>query len=182
MKDFKRDNLLFSLCGLNCGLCSMHLDGYCPGCGGGAGNQSCAIARCSLLHEKVQYCFQCPEFPCERYDHIDEYDSFVTHKNQRRDMDKANKIGIADYNAEQLEKVHILKILLSDYNDGRRKTLFCVAVNLLELQDLNYIMKQIAENPQLDTLDVKEKAAYAALLLQDMAAQQNIELKLRKKT
>ena len=97
-------------------------------------------------------------------------------------MDKANKIGIADYNAEQLEKIHILKILLSDYNDGRRKTLFCVAVNLLELQDLNYIMKQIAENPQLDTLDVKEKAAYAALLLQDMAAQQNIELKLRKKT
>jgi hypothetical protein len=37
MKDFKRLYPLFSLCGLNCGLCPMHLDNYCPGCGGGAG-------------------------------------------------------------------------------------------------------------------------------------------------
>ena len=36
MKGFKRNNQLLSLCGLNCGLCPMHIDGYCPGCGGGA--------------------------------------------------------------------------------------------------------------------------------------------------
>ena len=40
MKDFIRDDDLFSLCGLNCGLCTMHIDGYCPGCGGGEGNQT----------------------------------------------------------------------------------------------------------------------------------------------
>ena len=51
MKGFKRNNQLLSLCGLNCGLCPMHIDGYCPGCGGGAGNQSCRIARCSLEHD-----------------------------------------------------------------------------------------------------------------------------------
>lgn len=33
MKDFNRSYPLFSLCGLNCGLCSMHIDNYCPGCG-----------------------------------------------------------------------------------------------------------------------------------------------------
>ena len=48
VKGFTRAETRFSLCGLNCALCSMHLGGYCPGCGGGAGNQSCAIARCSL--------------------------------------------------------------------------------------------------------------------------------------
>ena len=32
MKNFKRCYPLLSLCGLNCGLCSMHLDNYCPGC------------------------------------------------------------------------------------------------------------------------------------------------------
>ena len=36
MKDFNRTNLSFSLCGLNCGLCTMRLDEHCPGCGGGA--------------------------------------------------------------------------------------------------------------------------------------------------
>lgn len=53
MKGFKRNNQLLSLCGLNCGLCPMHIDGYCPGCGGGAGNQSCRIARCSLEHDNL---------------------------------------------------------------------------------------------------------------------------------
>ncbi len=37
MKGFSREETRFSLCGLNCLLCSMHLGGYCPGCGGGAG-------------------------------------------------------------------------------------------------------------------------------------------------
>ena len=50
MKGFTREETRFSLCGLNCCLCSMYLGGYCPGCGGGAGNQSCAFARCSLQH------------------------------------------------------------------------------------------------------------------------------------
>jgi len=26
----------------------MHIGGYCPGCGGGEGNQSCKIARCGM--------------------------------------------------------------------------------------------------------------------------------------
>ena len=46
MKGFERKNQLFSLCGLNCGLCPMRLGNYCGGCGNG--NQSCGIAKCSL--------------------------------------------------------------------------------------------------------------------------------------
>jgi len=53
MKGFKRENRLLSLCGLNCGLCTMYLGKYCPGCGGGEGNQPCAMARCSLQHPGV---------------------------------------------------------------------------------------------------------------------------------
>lgn len=72
MKGFHRDNQLFSLCGLNCGLCPMHLNKYCPGCGGGEGNQSCKIAKCSLEHDGVEYCFRCREYPCEKCEHIDD--------------------------------------------------------------------------------------------------------------
>lgn len=60
MKGFTRREPLFSLCGLKCGLCRMHLGGYCPGCGGGEGNQSCAIARCSLEHGGPEFCWDCP--------------------------------------------------------------------------------------------------------------------------
>ena len=43
MKGFTRKETRFSLCGLNCCLCSMHLGGYCPGCGGGAGPRCCGF-------------------------------------------------------------------------------------------------------------------------------------------
>lgn len=107
MKGFKRDNQLFSLCGMNCGLCPMHIGGHCGGCG--EGNQSCRIAKCSLEHGNVEYCFDCPDFPCDKYDGIDDSDSFITHKNQKADLEKARLIGIANYNKEQQEKIEILR-------------------------------------------------------------------------
>ena len=181
MKGFNRQNKLFSLCGLNCGLCPMFLNQYCPGCGGGEGNQSCKIARCSMEHDSVQYCFQCSEYPCEKYDHIDDFDSFITHRNRKSDMEKAKCLGIDAYNAEQAEKANILEVLLSNYNDGRKKTLFCVAVNLLELQELQTVLKEIDRQPDMETLTLKEKSAFVAGLLQDAAAAKNIDLKLHKK-
>lgn len=81
----------------------------------------------------MEYCFQCSEYPCDKYEHIDDFDSFITHRNQKADLKKAQQIGKA-YNAEQIEKARILDGLLSGYNDGRKKALFCIAVNLLELQ------------------------------------------------
>ncbi len=181
MAEFKRCYTLFSLCGLNCGLCSMHLDNYCPGCGGGAGNQPCAITRCSLQHGRIEYCYLCEEYPCEKYDGIDEFDSFITHRNQLKDFEKVKKIGLQTYQSEITEKIEILKYLLANYNDGRRKSFFCIAVNLFELQDLKSVMEQIATETQLGNLLLKEKAALVSSLFQTMASERNIVLKLNKK-
>ena len=182
MKNFKRGYPLFSLCGLNCGLCSMHLDNYCPGCGGGAGNQPCAIARCSQQRGGIEYCYSCVEYPCEKYHGIDEFDSFITHRNQLKDFEKVKKIGIGSYQSELAEKTGILKYLLANYNDGRRKSFFCIAVNLLELQDVKSVVEQIAAETESNNLTLKEKATLAANLFQTMAAKRNIVLKLNKKT
>ena len=179
MKNFKRENLLFSLCGLNCGLCPMNLNQYCPGCGGGEGNQACSIAKCSLKHGNVEYCFQCESYPCERYKNIDEFDSFITHQHQKQDMEKFRKLEIELYSVEQQRKKVLLNHLLNTYNDGRKKTLFCVAVNLLELDDLENIVNELDMNTSTFTL--KEKSAHAASLLQATANKKSIILKLRKK-
>lgn len=181
MKGFNRENQLLSLCGLNCGLCPMNIDNHCPGCGGGAGNQSCRIARCSLEHGKIEYCYNCKEYPCKNYDHIDDFDSFITHKRQKNDLERAKQIGIASYNAEQKEKIEILNMLLSDFNDGRRKTFFCVSVNLLELAEIKKIIEQILSNKDIDNLTIKDKSSYVTQLFQNAATGKNIELKLRKK-
>jgi hypothetical protein len=182
MKNFKRNYTLFSLCGLNCGLCPMYLDNYCPGCGGGPGNQSCAIARCSQQRGGIEYCYLCDKYPCEKYEGIDKYDSFITHRNQLKDLEKVRKIGIERYKTELDEKITILKNLLANYNDGRRKSFFCIAVNLLEQQDIKSVMEQIATEEESCNLTLKEKAAVAANLFQTMAEKRNIILKLNKKT
>ncbi|MBU5627354.1 DUF3795 domain-containing protein [Oscillibacter sp. MSJ-2] len=181
MKGFWRDNLLFSLCGLNCGLCPMRLGGYCPGCGGGEGNQSCAIARCSLAHGGLEYCYECGAFPCERYEDIDQFDSFITHKNRRRDIERASEAGMEAYCARQREKTAVLQELLTHYNDGRRKTLFCTAVNLLELEDVRAVAEKLQGHAWPEGTSLKEKAAHAAFLFQDTARRRDIDLALRKK-
>lgn len=181
MKDFTRKDLMFSLCGLNCSLCPMRLGGYCSGCGGGPGNQSCAIAKCSLQHDGVEYCFLCPEFPCEKYDGAEDYDSFITHQRQLSDIKRAREIGMEAYNTEQIRKSEILQTLLADYNDGRSKTFYCVAVNLLPLPQIEKIMDQVANNPSLSSLPMKDKAAYLVALFQGYASQKGLLLKLRKK-
>lgn len=177
MNGFKRANQLLSLCGLNCGLCPMHLDGHCGGCG--AGNQSCALAKCSLKNGGVEYCFQCEKYPCDQYEHIDEYDSFITHQRQKIDLQKAQQVGIEKYNVEQAEKSKILTHMLDCYNDGRKKTLFCLAVNLLELEKLREIIRRA--DAMTVNRSVKEKAAFLSELLQQCANEYNITLKLKKK-
>lgn len=181
MKGFERRNQSLSLCGLNCGLCPMFLNKNCPGCGGGEGNQSCKIARCGMEHGNVEYCFQCREYPCKKYEDIDDFDSFITHRHRKIDLEKARQIGIEAYNMEQKEKAKILDVLLASYNDGRKKTRFCIAVNLLEVQELHAILIQIQNSPVLERLPLKEKSALVAGLLEETAAKKGIELKLRKK-
>lgn len=179
MKGFERKNQLFSLCGLNCGLCPMLLGNHCGGCGNG--NQSCKIARCSLEHGKIEYCYECKQYPCEKYQHIDDYDIFITSRRQKADLERAKNIGIEQYNLEQQEKIQILSYLLSNYNDGRRKTFFCVTVNLLELSELQEAMKQIQSNDELSLLPFKAQCLYVVEVFQKIAERRNIKLKLIKK-
>ena len=181
MKGFAREETRFSLCGLNCTLCSMHLGGYCPGCGGGAGNQSCAMARCSLEHGEVQFCWECPEYPCSRYDGFDDGDSFVPHRNRRQDIALAREMGLEAYLVQLEEKRAILDTLLADYNDGRRKTLFHTAVYLLLLEDLRSVMAALDSRPELAAQPFKERALSAVELLQEAADRLGISLKLNKK-
>ncbi len=181
MKGFIREELRFSLCGLNCALCSMHLGGCCPGCGGGEGNQSCAIARCSLEHGGLQFCWDCPDYPCPNYRGFDEADSFVPHSRREQDIARARELGLEAYLAETEEKRSILAALLMDHNDGRRKALFTTAVYLLPLEELRSVTAVLVSRPELAEQPVKERAMDAAGLLQKAAERRGLSLKLNKK-
>lgn len=181
MKKFVRKNTLFSLCGLNCYLCPMYNDKYCPGCGGGKGNQLCSIAKCSMETKLYEYCYECKSFPCKKYEGIDEYDSFITHKNRYKDIELAKKIGIEKYNDVLKKKRKYLKILLENFNNGRKKTFFYLVINLLELKDIENIMSQLKRKDVIK-IDLNERSEIAIKMFQEVAVQKNIELKLRRKS
>lgn len=78
------DEELIAPCGMNCQLCSGYLaykndvknkgmrTSYCIGCR--PRNKNCAFLkkRCNLIQDgKIQYCYECNQFPCERLQHID---------------------------------------------------------------------------------------------------------------
>ena len=177
---------LFSACGLNCGLCPRYqMDGQskCPGCSGESfliKHPKCGVLSCSQL-KGIEYCYQCDEFPCKKYNGADQADSFITHINQFKDMDKAKTLGIAIYKRELDEKIAILENLLTNYDDGRRKGFFCLAVSLLELQDVKNVIEQITTEIPSDTPQ-KEKSSSAVRVFQTMAEKRNTILKLRKKS
>ena len=62
---------------------------------------------------------------------------------------------------------------MEEYNDGRKKTLFCLAVNLLPISDLVTVFA----DGDMD-LPVKDRAQLMEKRLKEKSA---IELKLRKK-
>lgn len=179
MKGFERKNQYLSLCGLNCGLCPMFLGKHCGGCGNG--NQSCKIAKCSLEHGRIEYCFECEQYPCEKYQHIDEYDSFITHRNQKADLEKVKRIGVEAYNFEQQEKQQILHYLLSHFDDGRKKSFYCVAVNLLELRDIYETLNSLKSNVKLFALPMKERCLCVTRRFQEIAERNGIAIRLNKK-
>ena len=74
-----------------------------------------------------------------------------------------------------------MKCLLKDYNDGRRKSFFCLAVNLLDLEDLKTVMEHLAEEKKLESLTLKEKSAYVVKQFQSIAEQRGVVLKWNRK-
>lgn len=182
MKYVPRGTPILSACGLNCGLCPRHrTDGVsrCPGCGGenfAAKHPPCGVLSCCARHG-IEYCFQCGEYPCKRYEGATLFDSFITHRHMQKDFEKVKSVGLEAYLVELQQKMELLQFLLDSCNDGRRKSFFCLAVNLLELQDVQDAAAQL----QTVEDSVKERAAAAVRLLEAAAEKRGVELKLRKK-
>jgi hypothetical protein len=185
MKEYKRKYPLFSLCGLNCGLCPRYQTNgisKCPGCGGPdfhLKHPTCAVITCNKKHDNVEFCFQCSSYPCKRYSEPSKVDSFISYRNVITDFERADSGGIDGYKMKLDEKVDILEFLIKHYNDGK-KSFYCNAVNLLNLKALRDIMEQIDGKISKQDIDIKDKIELIIGLFESKAKKENIDLRLRK--
>lgn len=182
MREYKRNYPYFSLCGLACGLCPRyHTEGKskCPGCGGTdfhLKHPTCAIITCNQKNDNVEFCFQCSKYPCSRYLAVNTKDSFITYQNVLNDFNTISRVGEEKFKEAMNLKIAILEKLLRDYNDGRKKNFYCIAVNLLSLDDLNEVMEKVEELK----CDQKEKINEIVKLFHFYAKKKGISLSLRK--
>ncbi len=121
--------------------------------------------------------FQCPEYPCRRYDGIYAHDSLISHRNQKKDLLKAKEMGIDACLAEQRAKKGLLDRMPREYDDGCHQVFFCLAANMLDTADLEAALAR-AEG-ECAPLPARERAAHLKILLQSRADERGIPLILR---
>jgi hypothetical protein len=85
------------------------------------------------------------------------------------------------YRQQLDEKIGILKHLLLNYDDGRHKGFYCLAVNLLDLQSLREIMERVERTVSQSSMDRKESIRLMVSTIEETAEKRNISLRLRGK-
>ncbi len=167
-------------CGIDCGLCPRYYtqgESKCPGCGGldfNLKHPSCKILTCVTRDHQVSICSECSEFPCEIIASWDKADSFVSHQNCLTNLHFIKNFGYLPYLETQNIRMNLLKQLLSDYDDGRSKSFYCLATTLLSMDSLKTLQSFIN-----DPKEIKSPKALHELI-NSLATKETIILKLRK--
>lgn len=129
-------------------------------------------------------CIECENFPCERYLRIfwaTDQESRVAQDNLKR----IKRVGLEVWLEEQRERRLLVEELLTNYNEGRSMSFYCLACTLMPPNLVSKAVDEAREiliNNQVDDSDIKAKAKTVKLVIQDLAAQCGIDLKSRKKS
>ncbi|HBQ63879.1 MAG TPA: hypothetical protein DD727_02940 [Clostridiales bacterium] len=177
-------------CGLDCGLCPRfytHGTSRCPGCCGDDffnKHPSCAFVTCCVSKKGLEVCAECSDFPCARFDReTGMTDSFITHRRVMHNQEFIRKYGIAVFLEQQSRRMNILQTMIGHYDDGKSRSFFCLAAALLSLEGLNAGLtktEQEVKERAIGKEDLKSRARIARESMEQIAGQENVELKLRK--
>lgn len=139
-------------CGIDCGLCPRFYTvgaSRCPGCCGEGFEEvhpPCGFITCCMKKHGLNVCAECVDFPCKRFEkETGERDSFVLHRKVMPNQHLIAEIGIGEFVKRQQERISFLETALAHYDDGRSKSLFCIAATLLSAESLKQSLS-LAEN------------------------------------
>lgn len=182
------DANLVGSCGLYCGLCPRFQStapSRCPGCKILCLTLSCKIYNCCVKNKGLATCAECDDFPCDKNNpEAHQYEYFVTHKVCIPNLYRIKEIGLGIWLGEQRERRGLLENLLSNYNEGRSMSFYCLAAALMPPELIDKVVSELKEKlaiSQSDNSDIKAKAKALRGIIEDLAQEHGIELKLRKK-
>jgi hypothetical protein len=179
------------VCGLDCGLCPRYYTvgpSRCPGCAGPnffEKHPSCFFITCGVKKKNLEVCVECSDFPCfkfkseEEYQQLNESLSYPSCKKIIPNLNFIKEQGIEKFIGQQQERIGLLKIMKDNFDDGRSRSFFCNAANLLEITCIRNALKEATSRIKTDDSkqnDIKAKAKILREILLAVAAKNGIEL------
>jgi hypothetical protein len=99
-------------------------------------------------------------------------------------MEKAKNLGLDVYLVELAKKNEILNQLLDYWDNGRQKAYYCLAVNLLPLEELEAVITELNKNRHLPEGNITGNPARYSQIAKEsidaLAERKGISLKLRR--
>ena len=175
------------ICGLSCRLCPRYHTETKSKCGGcksefrmGAG---CPFITCAVKKKGIEFCWDCEENKiCEKWKKHREFgkqhDTFKCYQKLEDNISFIQKHGISEFEKVKKLREKLLKEMLQDFNEGRSKNYYCIAVTIFEIEELKKALTKAKKDSV--GLKIKGKSEILHSILDEIAKRMNYCLKLRK--
>ena len=183
----KKSYIEIGVCGLSYRLCPAYhreTKSKCNGCKSeyrmGA---SCPFHNCAVKKKKLDFCGFCDEnTSCARWGKFRElgkkHDSIICYQRLEDNIALIQKHGLEEFEKQQKTREKLLRAILTEFNEGRSKTLYCIAATVMEICELEKVLKKARAKSK--GLDIKAKSEVMHSLLNEIAENNNYLLRIRK--
>ncbi len=144
---------------------------------------ACPFHTCAMKKKGIEFCGFCDEnLACARWGKFREmgkqHDSIVCYQKLEANIAFILKKRIDELEKKKKTRENLVRSMLSEFNDGRSKTFYCIAATILEIDELENVLEEAREKSI--GFDLKAKSEVIHSLLNEIAEKRNYLLKLRK--
>jgi hypothetical protein len=176
------------VCGLSCRLCPhYHAAGEsrCSGCKGAMRMAvGCPFITCAVKRKGIEFCWECEDSgSCERWaghrGYGRERDTFVCYAALEDNIAAVRRNGIDEFADEQRVREALLREMLEEFNEGRSKTYYSIAVTVLDPGDVRSAL-DATRRETTGEADVRMRSKSLHAYLDAVASVRVLRLALRK--
>ncbi len=159
-------------------------DSRCSGCKSeGRMKVGCPFITCAVKRRGIEFCWQCPEREnCEKWHRRRErgrsHDSFVCYQRLEDNIAFVEREGISAFVRDQKAREQLLTIMLTEFNEGRSKSFYCVVATVMGIHEIREAIAQARDDSAGEDLWHKSRALHTSL--GRIAEERKYNLKLRK--
>jgi hypothetical protein len=178
------------ICGLSCRLCPTYQTTAKSRCGGCKSeyrmSAGCPFITCAIKKKGIEFCWFCKvNNTCEKWSKHKQasknHDSFKCYQTLETDIEFIKTNGIENFINNQKIRERLLIEMLSDFNEGRSKSYYCIAATVLQIEELEKALSLAKKEVNHQTIvDIREKSKTLHSILDNIANENNYLLKLRK--